>query len=178
MAVKISQPNSSASNSVIEEFELVIGTPLPADYRAFLLTSNGGDPEPNEAAAPPPVNTVGVRRFYGILPGQGDGDLKHHRDAMTQRVPPGLLPIAEDDCGNRFCLSVRREDLGCLYFWDHELEADEGEPPTFANLFKIANSFHAFFEGLQKPAPVALKKGQVKKVWVDPDFLAELKKKQ
>jgi hypothetical protein len=35
---------------------------------------------------------------------------------------------------------VAGEKCGQIYFWDHEAEMDEGEPPTYDNLYLIADS--------------------------------------
>jgi hypothetical protein len=97
---------------------------------------------------------------------------------MIDRVPPNILPIADAACGNLICLSLRPDSYGWAFFWDHEMEAEEGEPATFANMTKIGGSFHDFFQGL-KPNPIILKPGQKpgqgKNVWVRPGFLEKLK---
>ena len=43
---------------------------------------------------------------------------------------------------------VKNADRGKIYFWDHEMEADEGETPNYSNLTLIADSFDEFIEGL------------------------------
>jgi hypothetical protein len=35
-----------------------------------------------------------------------------------------------------------------ILYWDHEEEADEGEEPTYDNVYLIANSFTDFINGL------------------------------
>jgi len=105
---------------------------------------------------------VGVHVFYGIVKGEaGDHwrDLLWHRRLMIDRVPTNILPIAEDEGGNQICLSLRPESCGWIYYWDHELEAEEGEPATFDNMSKINSSFRGFVQSL-KPDPIILKPGQ------------------
>ena len=59
---------------------------------------------------------------------------------------------------------------GAVFFWDHEIP----EEPT-----KLADNFQAFLDGLQPfdVKSIELKPGQVKRVWVDPEFLKKLKNK-
>ena len=64
---------------------------------------------------------------------------------MLGRWPARFLAIAIDGFGNRFLLSLGMPDYGDVYFWDHEQEADEGEPPTEDNLNLVAHSFAEFW---------------------------------
>ncbi len=63
-------------------------------------------------------------------------------------------------------------------FWHHELEAEEGAPASSANLFLVGESFRAFFDGLKPidPGDARLRNMEVKRVWVDPEFLRSLKR--
>lgn len=179
MAITITRPNKEINGSVIEHFETLIGQKLPADYRQFLLSFNGGKPENNEFAIPDKQNAAGVNLFYGLLENREWGDLIYQREMLLERVPVNVLPIGEASSGNAVCLSLQVDTYGQIFFWDHELEANEDEPATFANLFKIDGSFADFFERLRKfdASQVRLKPGQAKKVWVNPKFLDEQKKR-
>jgi hypothetical protein len=50
-----SMPVGPANDSMIRELESYIGYPLADDYRQFLLTHNGGSPEPDAFT----VNVIG-----------------------------------------------------------------------------------------------------------------------
>lgn len=75
------------------------------------------------------------------------------------------IAFAADGCGNYFVLGQG----GCVQFWDHE----SGE------FTELASSWSLFVSALYVPKPIELKPGQVKHVWVDPEFAAQhwLKKK-
>jgi hypothetical protein len=64
-----------------------------------------------------------------------------------------------------------------IYFWDHELEAEEQDLPSWKNMFLLATSFEHFWQSLRKfdPSQVVLKPGQVKSVWIDPSLLESSK---
>lgn len=80
------------------------------------------------------------------------GDLWKTLDIYADRVPHWLLSVAEDEYGSLFCISLRDSGHGSVWFWDHEEEADEAEPPTEDNLTYRAASWPDFLESLQ---PVA-----------------------
>jgi cell wall assembly regulator SMI1 len=175
MAIKIVKSNEKVAAKAIENFEATIGKTLPNDYKTFLLTFNGGEPEDNEFSVPKAKTGSNVRVFYGLTDKHGEGDLFHEHEVLIERVPAGILPIGGDSCGNCICLSLRSDTFGQVFFWDHELEADEGKPATFSNLFLVGDSFDNFLARLKKfdASQVRLKPGQVKKVWGNPNFKPE-----
>jgi hypothetical protein len=69
-----------------------------------------------------------------------------------ERVPGWLLPVASDEYGNLFAVSLREPDNGSVWFWDHEEEADEGEPPSEENIEYKAKDWLSFLAAL---APVS-----------------------
>ncbi len=172
MAITIVKPNKKIDLGAVEQFEAAVGEKLPDDYREFLLTFNGGKPEDNEFAIPHGKNEAGVNRFYGLLDERQSGDLLHELEVMVSRIPEKMLLIGDDSSGNYICLSLRPDTFGQLFFWDHELEASEGDPATFSNLFFIDSSFNDFFSKLNKfdLSQVRLKPGQVKRIWRNPNF--------
>ena len=68
------------------------------------------------------------------------------------------IVLAEDDCGNYF-LKVDNS----IVFWDHELNEE----------LVLASNIHDFVSKCKEPAEVALKPGQVKATWIDPEFAKE-----
>ena len=132
-----------------------LGHTIPPSYRRFLTEQDGGRPvkdcfsfeqdnEPQEdlvaeflgVARPEVPTATNLVRTVGIL-----GD----------RVPAGVLPIADDPCGNLICLDGRDGRDGPVYFWDHEYE---GDPPDEANLYLIAPDLPTFLDSLyEDPDP-------------------------
>jgi hypothetical protein len=174
------KPNNKTDLTAIEAFEAAVGKKLPEDYRRFLLFSNGGKPENNEFSIPDEKNAAGIDRFYGLLGEPKSDDLLHQYQLFLDRIPMGILPIADASGGNLVCLSLCENTLGYVYFWDHELESEEGVTATFSNLFLVGSSFDNFLAKLKSfdSSQVRLKPGQVKKAWVNPDFLKSLKEKK
>jgi hypothetical protein len=131
-------------------FEQRAGGKLPADYRKFLLEHNGGIPEAAVVKGKG-VDSV-VRQLNGLHNGARWARLESLRKTYAGRMPKGLLPIGSDPFGNVYCLGLGGRWRGKVWFWDHETEADEGEPPRTDNLTLVAASFTAFLAKL-RPAP-------------------------
>jgi hypothetical protein len=92
---------------------------------------------------------------FGTFRALGDGPLPSWIAARKQ------TPFAIDDCGNFFV----RDDQK-IYFLDHETD----------ELTLLASSEDEFLAGLHTPEPAELMPGQVKRVWIDPDFLKKVAK--
>ena len=175
MAIAIKTPGPQIEALAIENLEKELARRLPDDYKRFLLKFTGGMPETNEFDVPATKTVSGVNFFYGVLGAGKDGDLLYEQRFFKDRLPLGVTAIADAEGGNRVCVSLRTEDHGAVFFWDHELEAEED---VAAALAKLATSFDAFFAILRKfnPEDVQLKPGQVKQAWIDPEFLTNLKR--
>lgn len=58
-------------------------------------------------------------------------------------IPACYLRIGEDSFGNAFCLDLREESFGKVYFWDHEHAADK------SGLHLVAADFASFVDRLE-----------------------------
>lgn len=135
----------SAGAEALAEVEERLGVELPIDYRAFLDEHNGGYLNPNHGD-----DGVTVRQLYSAGPTRVDmlKDLETvvgwYSDAAEEEGPPGgLLPVGADDFGNHVCVKVRGDDLGGIYFWDHEVVGDAD------SVRRLAGGFREFFDALQ-----------------------------
>jgi hypothetical protein len=140
--------------SSFAELAGVVGYPIPEDYLSFLrefprsgmFMIEGGDAV-----------------IHGIekLPGSHDGfyavgmlyarcsNENYDLLAVARRpiydgdVPRYTLLIGDDPFGNAFCLDLRPESFGKVYFWDHEHGSD------VSGLYLLAHDFVSFVNGLQ-----------------------------
>src|SRR5689334_22260651 len=100
----------------LAELEKLIGTDLPADYRAFMSTFDGNLPE---------QRSFKVRRDYWdelnqLWPLKGrSGSVAGGWGLLTDKEAH-LLVIGVDGGGNWICLAVRGSDRGKVFFIDHE----------------------------------------------------------
>jgi hypothetical protein len=133
-----------------------------------------GKPTPNGIVIPQAQNALALRAFFGV-DNDKDFDLLIECKVMRHRLPSNMVPIAEDGSGNCVALCVAGRDVGAVYFWDHELEVDEGSSPTHQNLFKIADDFDTFLNKLQDLPEVELAEEDDDDdvVWFDPEFYQE-----
>ncbi|EKS0980396.1 SMI1/KNR4 family protein, partial [Escherichia coli] len=63
------------------------------------------------------------------------------------RIPSEFFPIAHDAGGNLILMGPNSDD-NKIYFWDHEIEADEGDMPDMSNVYLISQSFSVFINSL------------------------------
>ena len=146
------------SEADIAAFEQRLGAVLPADYRDFLLATNGGQPEPllgfefSETTGDESGSLI--RYFLCLLPANHPLSIIEMLFGLDYqgRLVSGYVPIGEDPLGNYVLLSTLPHDYGHVYFWDHE-EEDEDEA-SMCNMSLIAPSFTAFMAGLTEDIPL------------------------
>lgn len=153
MTPQIKRPGAMLQEKILAEFERKHGFLLPTTYRAFLLEHNGGTPEPSSYCRKRNKKpSEECRYFFGLQCGRSYAEIEDALETYLgedeTRIPRRLLPIAEDSFGNLICLSLRGEDVGKVYFWDHEEELEQKRTKTGdvndAAISLIADSFDAF----------------------------------
>jgi cell wall assembly regulator SMI1 len=144
MAVEYVRREPPASAELINRLEQRVGRPLPPEYRDYLREQDGGRLDNNSRA----INTI-----FGIGDVPEWASMWDVLETYSERVPDWLLPVADDAFGNLYAVSLRNEDRGSVWFWNHELEADEGEAPTEENLKSMAATWPAFLASLEKVDP-------------------------
>jgi hypothetical protein len=157
------EPLNETSVPVPEEelgaIETDLGAPLPGDYRTFVqrygFSTFGGMALFQPLEGP----RAYVSHFYGAKIA-GHASLQTVIERYAGRMPDSVIPIADDGGGNQICLGIKGNELGKLYYWDHNNEWDEedylqdyGEPMPpemkFQNLTLIAGSFEDFIRCLK-----------------------------
>ncbi len=127
----------------VADAELELGARLPAAYRAFVLAHNGGHPEPAAFFRQDPMGggsvAGAVNELYEL------DELRRMLGIYLGRIPDGLLPIGDDQDGNQLLLGLEGRNAGRVYLWTH---ADEHRPPTFGNVWFVADSFDRFLGAL------------------------------
>ncbi|MEU8184886.1 SMI1/KNR4 family protein [Micromonospora sp. NPDC049044] len=143
MAVPYLRQEAPASEELVARLEGRLGHPLPNTYRAYLRQHDGGRLANNDQA----VNTI---FSLGDVPDYAS--MWDRLDTYDGRVPTWLLPVARDEYGNLFTISLRDIDNGSVWFWNHEEEEmDDDLPPTEDDITRVADSWPQFLDGL---APV------------------------
>jgi cell wall assembly regulator SMI1 len=140
VAVAFRHREPPGSVEQIARLEARLGRVLPEDYRDYLLAQDGGRLADNSGA----LDTI-----FGLGDVPDWASLWDKLDVLTDRMPSWMLPVADDAYGNLYAISLRPDDFGSVWFWDHEEEADEGEPPSEENIAWQAASWSAFLEQLR-----------------------------
>ena len=149
--IQTTQPPSLQHVQIVEEH---FGVPLPKSYAGFLESHDGAKVKANVFRSGEHDGNIGVNRFIPL------SDTLNEMQFIT-RLSERVLPFAWAAGGNYLLLNVDTEDVS---FWDHET----------SEMQHVASTFEIFISHLE-PLKVQLKPGQVKRVWVDPDLLKELK---
>lgn len=132
----------------------LVNYPIPVDYLAFLsefpvtalfgtlVVCRGIEPAP---AAPDGLYPVDGFFAYDSVDDQNVIELRRQpRDAWD--FGPEYLAIADDSGGNFLCLMLVGDNIGSVYYWEHDRGDDE------RSLFLLARSFSDLIDRLE-PAP-------------------------
>lgn len=93
-------------------------------------------------------------KVFRTKDGSEYGIIRKTKEPFPEELSKSDL-IAEDECGNYFI----QENFE-VHFWDHETSEST----------VLAHSIKEFIAGCVYPSEVELESGQVKSVWVDPEF--------
>jgi hypothetical protein len=93
---------------------------LPTSYRNFLLQYNGGIPVPEiidiDGLSEGPTD---VQVFFGLGRSPDSSDLMWNLELIDSYSGiERMIPIACDSGGGLFCLSLRPEDFGAVFYFD------------------------------------------------------------
>jgi hypothetical protein len=111
-----------------DSIEAVLGSPLPADYKAFLMWADGGE-------TMPPLEHLTFYPLEELIPRRSDGQ------------PPDTLEFATDDSeGHAFDLRVGRGSAS------YPVVAYPLGDTTREDIEFVATEFRKFLEIIQDPA--------------------------
>jgi SMI1/KNR4 family protein SUKH-1 len=146
-----------AESSAIARFEERWRVHVPEPYEAFLLRANGA-----ELALPifyyrrSPQGRLREGSIDVLLSIDHEDqfkDLGYYVDLYTQwrsrRIPYDLFPIGTDGGSNLILMGNDGPRLGQIFYWLHDFEASDGEPPTERNVYLVANSLDEFLTCLK-----------------------------
>ncbi|MCY3001424.1 MAG: SMI1/KNR4 family protein [Planctomycetota bacterium] len=89
----------------VAALEVRLATTLPADYRAFLLATDGGRAHPNVIDV---LRLHGgeaeIKSFLGVGRPVRSSSIEWKVEVLSGRLESNWLPIADDSFGNAYCL--------------------------------------------------------------------------
>jgi hypothetical protein len=143
-----------ATVAELEDLERYAKLSFPEAYKQHILRYNGGRCEPNVFYfLEQGQRTSSAVHWFLPTRREGWGSLRDYIETYKideKRLPSSLLPIAHDEGGNLICLACAGEEVGRVYFWDHETEVDytvEADKVR-TNLYPIADSIPQFLAAL------------------------------
>ena len=142
----------AVSEATVSEFEASVGATLPDDYREFLKHTNGGVPEPSYVPEPADLG-ISARGFFSLGIPEGDLSMSRALSTWDGRYPDKYLPIVFCEGSNLLLLGVHEATRGQVVYWDHDAEAEDGEPPRTDNLTPVASSFTALLDSMTDDDP-------------------------
>ena len=133
--LKLKRPKGrrQATEGQVAALEKQLGATLPAEYRNFLLTRNGGRLELADGSFelfghPSPYGHIGCVEVLYTLQKNAPvyESLRYAIEQIMPLMPTGHLPIS-DSGGNAITIDLGKKP-GCIYLFDHELpEYDDYE---------------------------------------------------
>jgi hypothetical protein len=142
-SVSFSEGAPATNELAVARLERALSVRFPEDYRAFLLTVNGGRPDPGclRFEFGGETDDFQVHFFFGVDDPETSCDLKWNADITVETRTAELLPIACDDFGCRFYLTVRGPRVGEVLFGGLPVDG-------VVSYGRVAGSFGAFLEML------------------------------
>ena len=150
MNSKMRSINPPIESNEVAAFERHVGISFPASYKEFLLATNGGRPLKSDF----PImdgSTSNIHVFLGIGVSTPTSELDYAYEQYGGALPQGVVPIANDDCGNYVCLDVR-SGHDRIFFWDKSHFWSTGEWRE-KDLHEVADSFEQFLDLLERYQP-------------------------
>lgn len=147
-----STPWGKNSEQAMQAFEQQIGFALPADYRLFLLESNGAELLNQSFFAQGLDQQIKLQVLFGLHNTASRGlMLAYWLAEYKEELGPDTLLIGKDRGGNFLLYTVAGEEQG-IYYWDARgffpQSADGG-----GNTYFVADDFTAFCQALRDYSP-------------------------
>ncbi|MDJ0363668.1 SMI1/KNR4 family protein [Hymenobacter sp. H14-R3] len=128
----------------IVAFEEEIGFELPADYRQFLLETNGAEVNKQVFFVRDLTQDVLMNVFFGLTNlASRSLTLRYWLQEYEDEIEEQTLLIGSDPGGHFILYTVSGEDQG-IYYWDHNNFLSPGAAKGAPNTFRVAASFTEF----------------------------------
>lgn len=155
----------------IKNYEKLIGSPLPSDYKYYLLKfgkySNYLEKEAlfQSKEKNPWSDERGLNSFDLILGFEKDNNLNIIYRRYIEQIPREVIPIATSEGGNLICLGIHSDYINKIYFGDHEsIESN--------CLYLINESFEKFLISLSVSEDEIVEdiNSKIESSWFDPSL--------
>ena len=116
---------------------------FPTEFKDFYLQHNGGNPERNKYYKWNKESQTRINSFERITKEgtAGPEELYKNMVRLESYLPIGIIPFANDDTGNMFCISARENDYGHIYYCDNENASIDDQEECLTLLDKSLKHF-------------------------------------
>ena len=134
------------NDSDIRQVENDLGLSFPIDFKKHYLKFNGGYPEKDtykwKDGSITAINTFSSIKYEGF-----NSLEETYRNLILsgEHLSTGIVPFANDDVGNLFCISTRKDDNGSVYYCNNDHYNTENKEEC---LTLLETSFSSFLENL------------------------------
>ena len=132
-----------ATAEEISQLEEEVGE-LPLDYFDFLMSHNGGRPEPSICKSIDGKKYVVDDLLALSYKLKFGSSITNYMNVYRDRIPGQSLPIGNSPGGDVYLLDLRKDEFGSILYWRHELESNGIGTHYYGNIKKVANSFSDF----------------------------------
>jgi hypothetical protein len=129
----------------VAAFERRIRRTLPADYRRFLVETNGGVPLRRGIRSAGGQEEWSINVIFGLTRPTASSNVESNLEATRDTRPAGQLPIAATDTGELVLLSIEGRRPGVVSLWQWQ---EDDFSSRERHLYPIAQSFSEFLEAL------------------------------
>lgn len=159
-SLKVSKAESAVGQADIECLEAIINSRLPEGFKAFYLRNNGGVPNKDWWDSEDEYEPIRIKKFKAVAskddPAAAETKFLGGCYAlMTAKgvIPRTLLPFANDDGGNFFCLDLKKGSV-CFFATD-SFDSECSSETNHANAYRwIAKTFDSFIAGLKDESEI------------------------
>ena len=141
MRPRIENQGPELAESDIRSLEARLGRSLPADYRRFLLETNGGVPVPRDIETPGAAQQWSINVLLGLSRMIASSNIASVLDDICDTVPPGYLPVAVGDGGEIILLAIDGANVGSVVLWQWQ---EDDLSSRQRHLYPLAGSFRKF----------------------------------
>ncbi|SEU11805.1 SMI1/KNR4 family protein [Pseudomonas graminis] len=158
--LKVSKAEPPVGLTDIESLEVIVNIQLPKDFKEFYLRNNGGVPDKDWWDSEDEYDPIRIKKFKAVASkddpaAQDTNFLGGCYALMTAKdvIPSTLLPFANDDGGNFFCLDLKKGNV-CFFATD-SFDSECSPATNHANAYRwIAKTFGSFIEGLKDESEI------------------------
>jgi len=140
----------AVNDEAIDTVEQRLGVRLPADYIECVRQCDGGWPHLHHFSYPDPdlgAVETSIGRFLS-LSASHEGNLLEVLDWLSDQLPSGIVPFADEPGGDFICFDYRSGATPSVVYWMHERSGDEA-------VVTLAPTFSAFLDELRAMTPDA-----------------------